>query len=56
MNLKRVISGLILAVVLLAITIGLSWATMGKRTVTQVNGHSAIEQPARPRIPKVVSD
>lgn len=34
MNLKHVIGGLMTAVILLAVVSGLSWYTMGKRTVT----------------------
>ncbi len=37
MNLKRVIGTLTTAVILLAVISGLSWFTMGKRTVTQSN-------------------
>ncbi|HJE86407.1 hypothetical protein KB236_06940 [Levilactobacillus brevis] len=40
MNLRRVISSLTVAVVVLAIVSGFSWFTMGKRTVTHVVTHA----------------
>lgn len=36
MNLRRVISSLTLAVVMLAIVSGIAWFSMGKRTITQL--------------------
>jgi len=47
MNLRRVISSLTLAVVILAIVSGVSWFTMGKRTITNVTTHPEAVSVAR---------
>lgn len=46
MNLKRVIGTLIAAVISLAVISGLSWFTMGKRTITQSNTQPRIVKSA----------
>ncbi|KRN03398.1 hypothetical protein FD13_GL000186 [Levilactobacillus senmaizukei DSM 21775 = NBRC 103853] len=49
MNLKRVITGLIAAVVILAVGSGVAWYTMGKHSVTQSSSDPVITRPQQPR-------
>ncbi|NLR08790.1 MULTISPECIES: hypothetical protein [Lactobacillaceae] len=53
MNLRRVISSLTMAVVVLAIVSGISWFTMGKRTITHVVTHAETVNVMRTRASQI---